>query len=336
MSRYRNWYPPYVSVAQKKHNNKKMAEKLAKDGMELQPIAVKGRKIASSFWGKAWCDNVESYQDYENRLPRGRSYVRNGAVIDLEISTGNVKALVAGSSTQAYEISIDIKPLEADRWETLKKKCLGKISSLFALVQGKLLPEILQEFCNKETGLFPAPKEIKMNCSCPDWADLCKHLAAVLYGIGARLDEDPKLFFVLRGIKESDLLGDEVIDTLTEGISSEIAGAELADVFDMDLDSLDDISPAKIPETPKKSKKSKKKTGVKTKTGAKKASTKKAVKIAWNAKQVQKLRKDMKFTQAELAKHCKVTSATISNWECERSPVAQKYHKILNKLIAKK
>ena len=281
MSRYYDQYPPYVSVAEKKLRNKKMAAQLLKAGIDLQPIVVEGRNITSSFWGTAWCENVESYQDYENRLPRGRSYIRNGAVLDLKISTGKVSALVAGSSRRPYEISLDISPLAVDRWEKLKKKCLGKISSLLDLVQGKLPQEILQEFCNKDTGLFPSPKEIKMRCSCPDWAGLCKHLAAVLYGIGARLDENPKLFFVLRGINESDLLGSEVIETLTEGISSEIDSNELAEVFDLELDSLDEINSAKMPAARPQSKNSKSRHP------------------NWYGEKIQAMRKGVKLTQTE-------------------------------------
>jgi len=168
MSRYNNWYPPYVSAAEKKYRNEKMATSLAKGGKQLSPVRIIGNKIAKQFWGKAWCDNVESYQDYSNRLPRGRSYVRAGAVIDLQITSGKVTALVTGSASKPYEISIDISPLAPGRWDALKKKCLGKISSLLALVQGKLPQEILSEFCNRDTGLFPSPKEIKTSCSCPD------------------------------------------------------------------------------------------------------------------------------------------------------------------------
>lgn len=316
MSRYHNWYPPYVPAAQKQYRNEKMAAKLSKDGRALQPVIITGRKIAMSFWGKAWCDNVESYQDYSNRLPRGRSYVRNGAVVDLQISTGKVTALVSGSSSQPYEITIDISPLAPERWEALKKKCLGKISSLLALVQGKLPQEILAEFCNRDTGLFPSPKEIKMSCSCPDWAALCKHLAAVLYGIGARLDEDPKLFFTLRGIKENDLIGKEVIGTLTEGVSSEIATDNLANVFDMELDSLDESSSQGVAVQQSKQ----------TEVSA----------HPWPGHKMRDLRKGLKLTQAAFGKLFQVTPGMVSCWELNKTPVKPCYWNQLQSMQPKK
>ncbi len=319
MSRYRNWYPPYVSAAEKKRRNEKMAAKLSKAGRALQPVVIKARNIASSFWGKAWCDNVESYQDYSNRLPRGRSYVRAGAVIDLEITTGKVTAMVSGSSSKPYEISIDIKPLAPERWEALKKKCLGKISSLLSLVQGKLPQEILAEFCNRDTGLFPSPKEIKTICSCPDWAGLCKHLAAVFYGIGARLDEDPKLFFTLRGIKENDLVGTDVIDTLTEGVSSEIATDNLSSVFDMELDSLDDsASPTAKAAVVQQSKKNE------------------LSEHPWPGKRIRTLRKDLGMTQAAFGKLFQITPIMVSCWELNKTAVKPCYWNQLESMQPKK
>jgi len=244
MSRYDRYdsysrFPQYVTVAERKEKAYKIAAKMDKG--DLRPIVLTGRKISNTFWGKAWCDNVESYQDYSNRLPRGRSYVRSGAVIDLKIAKGAITALVCGSGRTPYKIDITIAPLQSSRWEALKKQCLGRIDSLVSLVQGKLSPDTLALFCDHETGLFPAPSEIKMNCSCPDWAGLCKHLAAVLYGIGARLDTDPKLFFILRGIDENELINADVVGALTEGVTSEIDDASISDIFGVDFD---DLTPA--------------------------------------------------------------------------------------------
>ena len=163
------------------------------------------RQIAGTFWGKAWCDNLEAYSDFENRLPRGRTYVRNGSVVDLQISPGKVTALVAGS--ELYKIEIKIKPLAAVAlWKSIQTECAGKIDSLIELLQGKLSSAVMQLVTRHERGLFPTPKEIDLDCSCPDWADLCKHVAASLYGVGAKLDQNPALLFLLRGVDPADLI----------------------------------------------------------------------------------------------------------------------------------
>jgi uncharacterized Zn finger protein len=242
MSRYDRYrygysrFPEYVPVAARKAKAAATAAKLAKGKTALSPVVLAGHKIADTFWGKAWCKNIESYQDFENRLPRGRSYVRGGAVIDLQIAKGEVTALVCGSSRTPYKIKIAIAPLARPRWEAIKRRCLGKIGSLVSLIQGKLSQETLALLCDRESGIFPAPSEIEMDCSCPDWADLCKHLAAVLYGIGARLDADPSLFFVLRGVDQNELISAEVVDALTADVASEIDESQLENVFGVDFD----------------------------------------------------------------------------------------------------
>ncbi len=204
MSRY-SFYPPYVPVAERRRKAAAAAKKLsAKSGRPLAPIALATQKIAGTFWGKAWCDNLEAYSDYANRLPRGRTYVRNGSVIDLQISAGKVEALVQGS--ELYKIAIGFKPLAPALWKDFKARSAGKVTNLLDLLQGRLSKEILANLTARNTGLFPAPKEIELDCSCPDWADMCKHVAAALYGVGARLDEKPELFFTLRGVDMQELL----------------------------------------------------------------------------------------------------------------------------------
>ena len=244
-------YPRYVSVAERKYNAGKKIKALTAKGGELSPVVIEGRAIAKTFWGKAWCDNIESYHDYENRLPRGRSYVRNGSVIDLKISKGKITALVMGSTL--YEINITIQELEKSKWERIKKDCAGKITSLIDLIRGKLSQEIIEILCRKTYGMFPSPKEIKMICNCPDWADLCKHLAAVLYGVGARLDSQPELFFLLRGVDQSELLSPDIAETLVDSATpTAIADDDLSSIFGIELDSLDaDLS---IPAAPVKRK----------------------------------------------------------------------------------
>jgi uncharacterized Zn finger protein len=200
---YFEWRP-YVPVVERRRRTYLKLAKLAKKGQAVSPVRIEGRAIAKSFWGKSWCDNLERYSDYENRLPRGRTYVRNGSVVDLQIAIGKVLAMVSGSDL--YNVTITIAPVTATRWKAICRDCAGTIDSLVELLQGRLSKSVMDRVCREGDGLFPAPKEIKLSCSCPDWAEMCKHVAAVLYGAGARLDEKPALLFALRGVDENQLL----------------------------------------------------------------------------------------------------------------------------------
>src|SRR6266699_2394722 len=197
-------WQPYVSVAERRRQAERKLVKLKKQGHSVAPVTIEGRTIAKSFWGKSWCANLERYSDYENRLPRGRTYVRNGSVVDLQIAKGEVAAMVAGS--ELYKIKIAISPVTTARWKSMCRDCAGTIDSLIELLQGRLAKGVMDRVCRKGDGLFPSPGEIKLSCSCPDWADMCKHVAAALYGVGARLDEKPQLLFVLRGVDENELI----------------------------------------------------------------------------------------------------------------------------------
>ncbi len=253
-----NYFPAYIPVAQRRAEAMKEVKRMEKDGKKLAPVRIEGTKIAKSFWGKAWCDNVESYQDYENRLPRGRTYVRNGSVLDLQIERGKITALVNGS--QIYKIKIEISELSQKQWAAFKKECAGQIGSLIELVQGKLSDNVLALITRRDGGLFPKPKEIKMDCSCPDWAGLCKHLAAVLYGVGARLDANPELFFLLRGVDHRELVAEDVA-AISEGATAveTIDDASIASVFGIELDTIDEEKPtAKKPVKAKSAVKAKK------------------------------------------------------------------------------
>ncbi len=201
---YFSWRP-YVSVAERQRQAQMELTKLAKRGVGAAPVKIEGRTIAQSFWGKSWCENLERYSDFASRLPRGRSYVRNGSVVDLKIEKGEITAMVAGS--ELYRIRIEVAPVKASRWKAICRDCAGSIDSLVELLQGRLAKGVMERVCSKGDGLFPAPEEIKLSCSCPDWADMCKHVAAALYGVGARLDQKPALLFVLRDVDEKELLG---------------------------------------------------------------------------------------------------------------------------------
>ncbi len=197
-------YPEYVPVGVRKLQAAEHMNSLKKKGQSVNPVVIEGRKIAKTFWGMAWCDNLEAYSDYENRLPRGRTYVRNGSVIDLQITKGLVKAQVMGSSL--YHIAIELKPTPETKWRSLVKACAGKIDSLIELLQGKFSKSVMEVITEKEGGLFPKPQEISMRCSCPDSAGMCKHIAAVMYGIGAILDAKPEWLFTLRHVDHMDLI----------------------------------------------------------------------------------------------------------------------------------
>ena len=200
---YSEWRP-YVSVAERRRQAQREMAKLRKKGHPVSPVVIDGRAIARTFWGKAWCDNLERYSDFSNRLPRGRTYVRNGSVVDLQIAPGAVRAVVSGS--ELYEVAVEVSAVPKARWRSICTDCAGAIDSLVELLQGRFSKGVMERLCRQKTGLFPAPAEIELACSCPDWASMCKHVAAVLYGIGARLDEQPELLFKLRKVDEKDLI----------------------------------------------------------------------------------------------------------------------------------
>lgn len=232
------YYKPYVSADEKRRRAEKAAAKLFKGGGTQLPVRLEGRTIASSFWGKAWCANLESYSDYSNRMPRGRSYVRNGSVIHLDIRRGEIEALVSGS--RLYTVKITIAPVREERWKALCRECAGSIGSLMELLGGKLSQRVMEIMTRRDFGLFPSPKEIKLDCSCPDWAEMCKHVAAALYGVGARLDEKPELLFLLRHVSHQDLVsGSSAVTALTGtktgADQATLSTAEISDVFGIDM-----------------------------------------------------------------------------------------------------
>ena len=190
------FWAPYVPVAQRHANAMYEMSKLRKKGKDIQPVRIEGRTIARSFWGKGWCDHLESFSDFANRLPRGRTYVRNGSVCHLDMRPGRIDAIVSGS--ELYNIRINIEKLKPAAWKTVKKKCSGRIGSMLELLQGRLSDQVMTVVTDRKQGLFPQPREIQLSCDCPDWAVMCKHVAAALYGVGSRLDSRPELLFLLQ------------------------------------------------------------------------------------------------------------------------------------------
>ena len=233
-----NWgWKPYVSVAERRREAAREMEKRRKQGHAVSPVIIEGRTIASTFWGKAWCDNLERYSDFANRLPRGRTYVRNGSVIDLQIASGMIHALVSGS--EIYKVTVKVTPVSKARWRSICADCAGAIDSLIELLQGRFSKSLMERICRQNTGLFPSPKEIHLSCSCPDWADMCKHVAAVLYGIGARLDEQPELLFRLHEVDQAELIAKAGKGLpLAKGApvrSKVLRGEDLAGIFGLEM-----------------------------------------------------------------------------------------------------
>lgn len=226
---------PYVPVAERRARALEEMEKLRKKGKDIQPVELDGRKIAGSFWGKGWCDHLESFSDFENRLPRGRTYVRNGSVCHLEIQAGRIEAIVSGSSL--YKIVIQIAPLSGKTWDKIKKKCQGRIGSVLELLQGRLSDHVMEVVSDRSHGLFPKPGEMQLKCSCPDWAMMCKHVAAALYGVGNRLDHRPELLFLLRGVDAGELISADVaLPTGAAAGAEAIEESALAGIFGVDIE----------------------------------------------------------------------------------------------------
>ena len=326
-------------------------QKLSKKGVQIKPVVVKGTKIAKTFWGAAWCNHLESFSDYENRLPRGRTYVRNGSVCHLDIRSGAVEAMVSGSTM--YTVNISIKPLSVRSWEALKRKCSGRIASLLELLQGRLSEHVMSVVTDRDGGLFPLPREIEMHCSCPDWAVMCKHVAAVLYGVGARLDEEPELLFLLRGVDHEELISAEleaVENAGTVGIRGgagtsskpggrsrrRISADSISEVFDIDLDGAKADAGEKAAARESAGATSdaagaaaaRKTVGTagapesaRATPAAARQSTGAAKTPALTGKAVRRLRARLGVTQAQLARLLSVSTGSVANWEKQPGPL---------------
>ncbi len=241
-------YPRYVSVAEKRAKAARKLKQLRKKNPAIQPIVLEGSAIAKTWWGKSWNLNLERYADYSNRIGRGRSYVRHGAVLDLQISAGQVNSLVQGSRAKPYSVTIKIKGITKAIWKTMKAACAGKLDSLPELLRGKFPKALGEVFTAQGRGLFPSPQEIDFDCSCPDWAYMCKHVAATLYGIGTRLDDNAGLFFKLRKVKIDDLIQQtlkdqsyKLLEKAEKMSSGKIAESDLSGMFGIDMEETMDL-----------------------------------------------------------------------------------------------
>lgn len=240
---------PYVPVAKRRAQASRELARRAKSGQPASPVIIEGRTIARTFWGRAWCENLERYSDYANRLPRGRTYARNGSIVDLRVGPGRVDASVMGS--ELYSVRVEVSAVPAPRWASIREDCAGAIDSLVELLQGRLSKGVMERICRQGTGLFPSPREITLRCSCPDYASMCKHVAAVLYGVGARLDTQPELLFRLRGVDERELIVHAGRDLPLGGPGPEagrvLDDGDLSSLFGLELDDADPVPPPPAP-----------------------------------------------------------------------------------------
>ncbi len=305
-----SWYQwkSYVPVGVRRERTQQKMQKLRKKGLEIQPVVIAGRNIACTFWGQAWCDHLEKFSDFANRLPRGRAYVRNGSVCHLEIAEGEIKAMVSGS--RLYNVRVAIKNLPRRKWNDLKERCAGQIGSLIELLQGKLSKQVMAVVTERDRGLFPLPGEITLRCDCPDWAVMCKHVAAVLYGVGARLDERPELLFLLRGVDHEELISAEAGRVAagkaaaatagdTGGGGRHLASGDLAEVFGIEIAQEPPAARASSPAA----------------APAPSASSRLRDPAALTGASVARLRFRLELSQSQFARLLGVSASSVGNWE---------------------
>ncbi len=332
MSRRYRWRP-HVTVAASRAKADRVVNELRRKGEAIEPVELAGSKIASTFWGKAWCEHLESFSDYENRLPRGRRYVKNGAVCHLSIQQGRIDALVSGS--KVYSVRIDINTMPEGKWRYIQKRCTGRIGSLMELLDGRFSDDVMRVVTDRQEGLFPLPGEISLHCSCPDWAVMCKHVAAVLYGVGARLDRDPSLLFRLRNVDHELLLQGEAMAAVasaveTGGRRQKLRG-DVSEIFGIELD---DVAETPEPDSEKKKPPGRKATRAKTKVASarKSASKKGAVRVpGLNTEQlmaevdgawIKNLRaRAGEMPKSRFAKVLGIAPSTVTAWERRKKPI---------------
>ena len=297
---YQRWYSP-PTVGELRLRASERVRELRKAGTQIAPVdPISGNRIAKTFWGKAWCENLLRYSDFENRMPRGRKYVRTGSVVHLAIEPGRVRALVNG--TDLYEISIRIAALPEDRWKSLCRQCAGEIGSLVELLSGKPPERVMEIVSRPGEGLFPSPGEISLDCSCPDWAAMCKHVAAAMYGVGVRLDHDPGQLFTLRGVSADDLVGAAVEAAAAPSGDEALVSEDLAALFGVEIETEPQSGDAERPV---------KKAARKKVPGKKAAARKKATRKKVTRKKVTRKKATRKKAARKKATRKKVTRKAV-------------------------
>jgi len=315
--RWGNKWPKYVPVAKKRQRSAREVELLRSNGIELQPVVIEGRRIVRTFWAQKWCEHLESFSDYANRMPRGRTYVRNGCVLHLQVTKGQIKAMVSG--TTIYHVKISVDQFSDVKWNAVKEQCTGKIGSLLELLQGKFSTEVMSVVTHKHNGLFPLPAEIKLNCTCPDWASMCKHVAAVLYGFGNRLDEQPETLFLLRGVEHKELISvdaalfGERADTGTGARGRRrVAESDIANVFGIEID------PPEIPLPGNTAADTSAPETLAPETVPPDAPFKVRPTTRFTGRAVRALRKKMLMDVGAFAEYLGVSAVTVCKWECTK------------------
>ncbi len=315
-------FPTYVPVAARRARAARKVASLRKQGKKVQPVEITGNLIARSFWGKRWCKHMESFSDYRNRLPRGRSYARHGAVCDLAIRAGRVDALVFG--TRPYHVAIRIQKLKPAVWKSIKARCTGQIGSVIELLQGRLSDQVMAVVTDRSRGLFPTPRQIEFDCDCPDWAGMCKHVASVLYGVGNRLDDSPELLFLLRKVDESELIDADLALPAGSAQEDSLAEDDLSGIFGIELDTDEPRDPSSRPRK-KAAPNARKRGGASRPPSRRKRAGKKAPGVAPpfrpTGARVSRLRRRSGLSVAEFAARLRVTPATVRRWEAVRGPL---------------
>ena len=311
------WFPPHVPVGARRARVARVSDELRRNGVDVQPVHIEGRTIARSFWGRRWCHHLESCSDFENRLPRGRAYVRNGSVCHLDVHAGGVDAMVVGSDL--YHVVVRIRKLGQVAWKAIRAECAGRVGSVLELLQGRLSDHVLRVVTDPDRGLFPKPGEITLTCDCPDWAVMCKHAAAVLYGVGSRLDDRPELLFRLRDVDAEDLVvGDMALPAGAVG-NDVLADEDLADIFGIDIDPADAAppNPSGAGATPKRRGTSRRRSspGTPRQTGAAQP------RFQPTGRLVADLRSQGGFSAAEFAGLLRVSASTVYRWEAAPGPL---------------
>ena len=317
-----HWYPKYVPVGVRRARAALEMQELRARGVQVQPVELRDRNIARSFWGQRWCEHLESFSDYANRLPRGRTYVRNGSVCHLAIEAGVVDAMVAGR--ELYRVVVRISRLKGPTWKAIKTACAGQIGSVLELLQGRLSDRVMDIVTHRDAGLFPKPGEIELACDCPDRATMCKHAAAVLYGVGSRLDDSPELLFRLRGADEAELIATDMALPRGAPTADTLADGDLGGIFGIELDAADGV-PAPAARKPLGPSAPKPKKTLRDRSPHADPSSvvpgqEHAVRPTGAL--IAELRERGGFSVAELAELLQVSGTTVRRWEAAPGPLA--------------
>ena len=186
-----NWYPP--------------APKRRPGSVPWR--AAGKRPFGATWWGKAWVDALEQRARLDpNRLPRGRTYARTGAVGELEVRAGEIVAAVQGSRAKPYRVTVRVRTYSEKEWDRTLATLASQVGHLAALLDGEMPPGVADDLAAAKIDLLPVAGEVQPRCSCPDWAEPCKHSAAVCYLVADTLDADPFLLFLMRGRDRDPLL----------------------------------------------------------------------------------------------------------------------------------